>query len=57
MLSGIGRKNELEKHGIPLIRDVKVGHNLMDHIALGGLNFLINTSDAITIDKLINPSK
>lgn len=55
MLSGVGPRDELEKHGIPLIQELKVGHNLMDHISLGGLNFVINTTDAITQDKVINP--
>lgn len=35
MLSGIGPKNELAKHRIPLIRDAAVGENLKDHVALG----------------------
>lgn len=57
MLSGVGPKHELNSYGIPLIQDLKVGHNLMDHVTLGGFNFVINTSDAITIDKLLDPGK
>ena len=34
MLSGIGPKAELQKHGIPLVLDLPVGENLMDHGAL-----------------------
>ncbi|XP_066921858.1 glucose dehydrogenase [FAD, quinone]-like [Clytia hemisphaerica] len=32
MLSGVGPKEELEKHGIPLIKDLPVGQNLQDHV-------------------------
>lgn len=42
MLSGIGPKKELLSHRIPLIADLAVGENLQDHIALGGLTFVIN---------------
>lgn len=42
MLSGIGPKTELLKHRISLISDLPVGMNLQDHIALGGLTFVIN---------------
>ncbi|XP_050430989.1 glucose dehydrogenase [FAD, quinone]-like [Adelges cooleyi] len=42
MLSGIGPKEHLEKHGIPVIQDLPVGKNLEDHYATIGLNFKIN---------------
>jgi choline dehydrogenase-like flavoprotein len=32
MLSGIGPKEELEKHNIPVIQDLAVGKNLQDHV-------------------------
>lgn len=33
MLSGIGARNELQKHGIPVLVDLPgVGHNLQDHV-------------------------
>jgi choline dehydrogenase len=39
-LSGIGPKDELEQHGIPLIKALSgVGENLMDHIAFHGVVF------------------
>lgn len=52
MLSGIGPKQDLEKHKIPVIQDLKVGHNLQDHIGLGGLTYLINKQDSITLDRV-----
>jgi choline dehydrogenase-like flavoprotein len=47
MLSGIGPKAELAKHKIPLIRDAAVGENLQDHVALGGLTFLVDQEVSI----------
>ncbi|KAG5872411.1 hypothetical protein JTB14_012525 [Gonioctena quinquepunctata] len=52
MLSGVGPKDELQKYKIPLIQDLKVGYNLQDHIGLGGLTFLINKPDSITLDRI-----
>lgn len=52
MLSGIGPREELERHKIPLIQDLKVGHNLQDHVGLGGLTFLINKPVSITLDRV-----
>lgn len=49
MLSGVGPKDHLESFGIPVLSDLKVGHNLQDHIGLGGLTFLID--DPITFTK------
>ncbi|XKL64453.1 hypothetical protein PGB90_004539 [Kerria lacca] len=34
MLSGIGPKEHLEQFGLPVFSDLKVGHNLQDHIFL-----------------------
>ncbi|XP_017851680.1 glucose dehydrogenase [FAD, quinone] [Drosophila busckii] len=42
MLSGVGPRKELAKHRIPLIKELSVGENLQDHVALGGLTFLVN---------------
>lgn len=42
MLSGIGPRDHLEELKIPVVRDLKVGHNLQDHIGMGGLTFLVN---------------
>ncbi|KAK5638299.1 hypothetical protein RI129_012594 [Pyrocoelia pectoralis] len=47
MLSGIGPKKHLMQMDIPVIQNLKVGYNLMDHVAVGGLTFLINQSMSI----------
>lgn len=52
MLSGIGPKAELAKYGIPLIKDLQVGENLQDHIALGGLAFMVNQPVSIVESRL-----
>ncbi|XP_044731017.1 glucose dehydrogenase [FAD, quinone]-like [Chrysoperla carnea] len=44
MLSGIGPKLHLAELGIPLLKDLPVGQNLMDHVAILGLQFAINES-------------
>ena len=49
MLSGIGPKEHLEQFNIPVIKDLKVGYNLQDHVGLGGLTFVIN--DPISFKK------
>ncbi|XP_063238482.1 glucose dehydrogenase [FAD, quinone]-like [Bacillus rossius redtenbacheri] len=56
MLSGIGPREHLEKLKVPVVNDLKVGYNLMDHIALGGLTFLCNHTSLRTFD-LIQSSK
>lgn len=38
--TGIGPKNELKRHGIPVIANLPVGLNLQDHIYPLGLNFV-----------------
>ncbi|XP_060803797.1 glucose dehydrogenase [FAD, quinone]-like [Amyelois transitella] len=42
MLSGIGPKSHLDSVRIPVVKDLPVGFNLMDHIAAGGLHFVVN---------------
>lgn len=42
MLSGIGPKEHLNTFDIPVLRDLKVGENLQDHVGMGGLTFLVN---------------
>ncbi|XP_076749042.1 glucose dehydrogenase [FAD, quinone] [Xylocopa sonorina] len=42
MLSGVGPREHLAQHGIPVIQDLRVGQNLQDHVGLGGLTFMVN---------------
>lgn len=57
MLSGIGPKDHLKEMGIRLIKDAPVGENLMDHIAYGGLVFLVDQPVSILPDKVSNPAQ
>lgn len=41
MLSGIGPAEHLKQLGIPVIVDLRVGDNLQDHIAAGGMAFTV----------------
>ncbi|KAF2897781.1 hypothetical protein ILUMI_08392, partial [Ignelater luminosus] len=52
MLSGLGPKEDLEKLKIPVIQDLKVGHNMQDHIGLGGLTFMANQEVSITLERV-----
>lgn len=54
MLSGIGPKKHLTSLDIPVISNLKVGFNLMDHIAVGGLTFIIDKPYSLRTEKLIN---
>ncbi|XP_012274595.2 glucose dehydrogenase [FAD, quinone] [Orussus abietinus] len=51
MLSGVGPKEHLAEHGIPVISDLKVGHNLQDHVGLGGLTFLVDEPVSLRKDR------
>lgn len=55
MLSGIGPKRDLERVGIPVIQDLKVGYNLQDHMALSTLAFLVNESITVSDLGVQNP--
>lgn len=56
MLSGIGPKRHLEDKNIPLIKNLPVGENLMDHVALGSLNVLVNDTISLKTQRLMkNP--
>ncbi|KAL1502400.1 hypothetical protein ABEB36_007546 [Hypothenemus hampei] len=54
MLSGIGPKKHLQQLGIPVISNLRVGYNLMDHIAVGGITFLINETISLKTQRIIN---
>ncbi|GFG37718.1 hypothetical protein Cfor_11791 [Coptotermes formosanus] len=53
MLSGIGPREHLNELNIPLIQDLKVGYNLMDHPWLPTAAFLVNQSVGITTIRLL----
>ncbi|XP_025204501.1 glucose dehydrogenase [FAD, quinone]-like [Melanaphis sacchari] len=53
MLSGIGPKEHLKSINIPLIKDLPVGENLMDHVALGSLSVLINDTISLKTQRLL----
>lgn len=54
MLSGVGPKNHLKSVNIPVIKDLPVGDNLEDHVALGGLTYMVNDSVSITLSRVLN---
>ncbi|XP_045539340.1 glucose dehydrogenase [FAD, quinone]-like [Papilio machaon] len=55
MLSGIGPKKHLESLNIPEVKDLPVGYNLMDHIAAGGVQFMVNKQNfSLNTDYLLN---
>ncbi|KAG5900277.1 hypothetical protein JTB14_000804 [Gonioctena quinquepunctata] len=54
MLSGIGPKKHLTSLGIPVMSNLKVGYNLMDHIATGGLTFLIDKPYSLRTEKVMD---
>lgn len=56
MLSGIGPAKHLAKLGIDVIKDAPVGENLMDHVAFGGLTYIVDTPVALQFFDVINPN-
>lgn len=55
MLSGIGPREHLEEKGIKVIHDSPgVGQNLQDHIAVGGVTFLVDHPVSLVINRLVN---
>ncbi|XP_046386925.1 glucose dehydrogenase [FAD, quinone]-like isoform X2 [Ischnura elegans] len=52
MLSGIGPQEHLRQMGIPVLQNLRVGDNLQDHIAMGGLSFLVNQSVSLDSQRL-----
>ncbi|XP_060815120.1 glucose dehydrogenase [FAD, quinone]-like [Bombus pascuorum] len=49
MLSGIGPRDHLEQLDIPVVHETPgVGRNLQDHVAIGGLNYLVTKPANIT---------
>lgn len=56
MLSGIGPRDHLQSHGIPVIQDLKVGYNLQDHVCVNGLEFLVSKPISISESYVQNPA-
>lgn len=55
MLSGIGPRKDLERVGLPVLQDAPgVGRNLQDHIAVGGIIFLIDQKISTIYNRLVN---
>lgn len=55
MLSGIGPRADLQKVGVNVIHDSPgVGQNLQDHIAIGGIVFLIDHPVSVIMNRLVN---
>lgn len=55
MLSGVGPREHLNQVGIPVIHDSRgVGNNLQDHIAVGGLAFLIDKPVSLVMSRTVN---
>lgn len=55
MLSGVGPKSNLEEHNITVLKDLKVGYNLQDHVTLNGLVFSVNDT-TVNDQRLMNPT-
>jgi len=57
MLSGIGPKEQLKNKQIPLVKNLPVGENLMDHVAMGSVNVLINSTITLKLFRVLeNPN-
>ena len=56
MLSGIGLRDHLEDHGIKVIKDLKVGYNMYEHVGFLGLTFMVNQTVSLMISRLLSPS-
>lgn len=55
MLSGIGPRSHLESMKIRVVKDLPVGYNLMDHIAAGGVQFMVNRQNfSLSTEYILN---
>ncbi|XP_050539422.1 glucose dehydrogenase [FAD, quinone]-like [Daktulosphaira vitifoliae] len=54
MLSGIGPEAHLKEKGIPVLRNLPVGENLMDHVSLGSVFILINNTISMKMNRCLN---
>jgi choline dehydrogenase len=53
MLSGIGPRQHLTDMKIPVIQDLKVGYNLMDHPGLASSTFIVNQSVSLLSEAIM----
>lgn len=54
MLSGIGPEQHLQSLGIPVLKDLKVGRTLYDHVTFPGVIFKLNTTNASLLESKIS---
>ncbi|XP_063223457.1 glucose dehydrogenase [FAD, quinone]-like [Bacillus rossius redtenbacheri] len=47
MRSGIGPRDLLESLGITVLKDLRVGFNLQDHVSTSGVRFMLNTTSQL----------
>ncbi|XP_050431850.1 glucose dehydrogenase [FAD, quinone]-like [Adelges cooleyi] len=52
LLSGIGPRAHLQAKGVPVVNDLPVGENMMDHITLNSLLILVNDTVTTRSDRL-----
>lgn len=52
MLSGIGPREHLQRIGVPVLQDLRVGDNLQDHVGMFGLTFIVDKPVAIVQNRL-----
>lgn len=56
LLSGIGMKNDLKKHGIKAIHELPVGKMMIDHLCHFGVTFALNTTgNSLSSNDFLNP--
>lgn len=56
LLSGIGMKNDLKKHGIKAIHELPVGKMFKDHLCHFGVTFVLNTTgESLSSNDFLNP--
>ena len=57
MLSGVGTRKHLIDMNIPVIQDLKVGYNLMDHVGASGMIFIVDQSVSLIHDSFFENGK
>ncbi|KAE8742437.1 Glucose dehydrogenase acceptor-like [Frankliniella occidentalis] len=57
MLSGIGPREHLQDVGIPVVADLPVGYNLMDHVSAGAVIFTVNDTVSIRTERVTSSVK